>query len=366
MTDRELMQQALCALEQVAEYFDVDSTETKTIIALRERLAQPDPVPYWHSEFLKHNTTSEQPAQQPTNCRHCGGAADVICAGQCKDQPALEHEPENEPWCSMHSKPATPEMNAAVDVALGIVRKQPAQQQEPVAWMDGYRNIYSLEEKAAGCEDAVIPLVPATLQHWSDCAVHNEPAYQSGKCDCGGYTSPQPAQQKIGVCGEKRGACGLPCEPCEGKTDPDYVQQPAQQHPDLSHLRPETQEAIRGWIKDGTFFDRAIGAMHDQEKRLMAYEKAQQQEPIGEVFINTGSGALFAPMKDVRWKDGKMPPEGTKLYDRPPAKPLTDEQIEKKFEEFAAQYDTLGDEWQDMGANDYFKAGFKAAHSIKE
>ena len=63
-------------------------------------------------------------------------------------------------------------------------------EQEPVAWMDGYRNIYSLEEKAAGCEDAVIPLVPATLQHWSDCSVHNEPAYPSGKCDCGGYTTP--------------------------------------------------------------------------------------------------------------------------------------------------------------------------------
>lgn len=64
--------------------------------------------------------------------------------------------------------------------------------QEPVAWMDGYRNIYSLEEKAAGCEDAVIPLVPA-IQHWSDCAVHNEPAYPKGDCDCGGYTTPPAA-----------------------------------------------------------------------------------------------------------------------------------------------------------------------------
>lgn len=63
--------------------------------------------------------------------------------------------------------------------------------------MDDYRNIYSLEEKAAGCEDAVIPLVPATLQHWSDCSVHNEPAYPAGKCDCGGYASQQPAQQRI-------------------------------------------------------------------------------------------------------------------------------------------------------------------------
>ena len=37
-----------------------------------------------------------------------------------------------------------------------------------------------------------------------------------------------PAQQELGVCGERRGACGIPCEPCEGKPDPDYVQQPAQ------------------------------------------------------------------------------------------------------------------------------------------
>ena len=64
MTDRELMQQALEALDQVADYFNVDSTEAKTIIALRKRLVQPDPSAYWHNEFLKHNTTSEQPAQQ--------------------------------------------------------------------------------------------------------------------------------------------------------------------------------------------------------------------------------------------------------------------------------------------------------------
>ena len=76
-----------------------------------------------------------------------------------------------------------------------------AEKQEPVAWMDGYRNIYSLEEKAAGCEDAVIPLVPA-IQHWSDCAVHNEPAYPKGDCDCGGYTIPQPQREWVGLTDE--------------------------------------------------------------------------------------------------------------------------------------------------------------------
>ncbi len=26
------------------------------------------------------------------------------------------------------------------------------------------------------------------IEHWSDCAVHNEPAYPAGPCDCGGLT----------------------------------------------------------------------------------------------------------------------------------------------------------------------------------
>jgi hypothetical protein len=30
------------------------------------------------------------------------------------------------------------------------------------------------------------------IKHWSDCAVHNEPAYPNGECDCGGYTEPEP------------------------------------------------------------------------------------------------------------------------------------------------------------------------------
>lgn len=32
-----------------------------------------------------------------------------------------------------------------------------------------------------------LPKEPET-QHWSDCAVHNEPAYQKGECDCGGFS----------------------------------------------------------------------------------------------------------------------------------------------------------------------------------
>ena len=32
----------------------------------------------------------EQPA--PTNCRHCGGPDNVLCAGQCKNQPAQQQQ----------------------------------------------------------------------------------------------------------------------------------------------------------------------------------------------------------------------------------------------------------------------------------
>jgi len=94
-----------------------------------------------------------------------------------------------------------------------------AEKQEPVAWMDGYRNIYSLEEKAAGCEDAVIPLVPA-IQHWSDCAIHNEPAYPKSDCDCGGYTTPPAAQKSwIGLTDEE--ILEVLCIHVEESDDPD-------------------------------------------------------------------------------------------------------------------------------------------------
>ena len=58
--------------------------------------------------------------------------------------------------------------------------KNPAQQQEPVAWMDGYRNIYSLEEKAAGCVEATIALVPMANQEKTSGSPINEL-----QCVCG-------------------------------------------------------------------------------------------------------------------------------------------------------------------------------------
>ena len=52
------------------------------------------------------------------------------------------------------------------------------------------------------------------MKHWSDCAVHNAPAYTPGECDCGGYPSlnPIPTEStlapidlaKLGVVGAKQ------------------------------------------------------------------------------------------------------------------------------------------------------------------
>lgn len=62
------------------------------------------------------------------------------------------------------------------------------------------------------------------------------------------------------------------------------AEQPARQRePDLSGLKPSTQEVIKGWIEDGTFIERAIGAMQEQEAENMRLEKMAapvQQEPV--------------------------------------------------------------------------------------
>jgi hypothetical protein len=41
--------------------------------------------------------------------------------------------------------------------------------------------------------------------------------------------------------------------------------------------------------------------------------------------------------------------------------PLTDEQIDVKFEAFASKFDHESNEWLDMGVDEYFRAGFRTA-----
>lgn len=50
---------------------------------------------------------------------------------------------------------------------------------------------------------------------------------------------------------------------------------------------------------------------------------------------------------------------------QPALQPLTAKTLSDAFQVFASGFDTFGNEWQDMGADEYFNAGFKAAHNIK-
>jgi len=76
-------------------------------------------------------------------------------------------------------------------------------------------------------------------------------------------------------------------EESSGTEQPAPVTEPRKQEPDLSGLKPSTQEAIKGWIEDGTFIERAIRAMQEQEVENMRLEKMVapqpapvQQEPV--------------------------------------------------------------------------------------
>ena len=71
-------------------------------------------------------------------------------------------------------------LKKSLSIIQEALPEQSAQQQEPVAWMDGYRNIYSLEEKAAGCPEATIALVPMANQEKTSGSPINEL-----QCVCG-------------------------------------------------------------------------------------------------------------------------------------------------------------------------------------
>ena len=65
---------------------------------------------------------------------------------------------------ALKGQPAELSLHSWHDLPEVAQQLKAAQPHEPVAWMDGYRNIYSLEEKAAGCPEATIALVPLANQ----------------------------------------------------------------------------------------------------------------------------------------------------------------------------------------------------------
>jgi hypothetical protein len=68
-----------------------------------------------------------------------------------------------------------------------------AQTQEPVAWMDADGNVSDNNDHK--CFPIPLYTTPPQrteqepLAHWSDCAVHSEPAYPKSECDCGGIVA---------------------------------------------------------------------------------------------------------------------------------------------------------------------------------
>jgi hypothetical protein len=69
--------------------------------------------------------------------------------------------------------------------AITAIKQARSAPEEPVAWMDGYRNIYSLEEKATGCPEATIPLGPIANQLANQRGTSGSPVASELHCICG-------------------------------------------------------------------------------------------------------------------------------------------------------------------------------------
>jgi hypothetical protein len=78
------------------------------------------------------------------------------------------------------------------------------------------------------------------------------------------------------------------CAETDDGAVPLYEHPPVQQEVDLSGLKPATQEVVKGWIEDGTFIKRAIGAMQEQEAENMRLEKMVEDQPAQEFVCSTG------------------------------------------------------------------------------
>ena len=206
------------------------------------------------------------------------------------------------------------DVNKAITALREALAEQPAPVQEPVAFLaNGTRFKISYDSRQSGGQIHGIP--PELGGRWV--------AFVAADDDCHlKLTSPQPAQQEPVAWTATRlwnrrelWTCPADIERdlVDGDTSPPaqrtpfaYVwtnskgqaaygpiphdiysseplykaPQPAQQQePDFSGLKPSTQEVIKGWIEDGTFIKRAIGAMQEQEAENMRLEKMVKDQP---------------------------------------------------------------------------------------
>jgi len=74
--------------------------------------------------------------------------------------------------------------------AITAIKEALAQEQEPVK-MVAYNCFCGRTMKFESVHGVVAPqrTEQEPVAHWSDCAVHSEPAYPKGECDCGGIVA---------------------------------------------------------------------------------------------------------------------------------------------------------------------------------
>ena len=147
------------------------------------------------------------------------------------------------------------------------------------------------------------------------------------------------------------------------------VEQPAQQVVDSDEKAGAYMDA-RLWefIDMAAAWPKASPDPRTWNHVVVYASKPAQQEPVAWTNWRELVGARHYRTPGWEMYADKRNPDDVALYTSPPAqrKPLTDEQIDAEFDAFASKFDHESNEWLDMGVDAYFRAGFKAAHGIKE
>jgi hypothetical protein len=60
---------------------------------------------------------------------------------------------------------------------------------EALEYWDVHGKLHQPTEEAITAIKEALAQTQEPVAHWSDCAVHSEPAYPKGECDCGGFPS---------------------------------------------------------------------------------------------------------------------------------------------------------------------------------
>jgi hypothetical protein len=149
-------------------------------------------------------------------------------------------------------------------------------------------------------------------KHWSDCAVHSEPAYPAGECDCGGFKQYQDEGMcqacEFGQCTAKAG--------CVATSNPS----PKQEHGEQDNYQGSDAAKAAHMMDLYT----ALGVRWGDDP-FAVIAKMRDQQPKQE----QGEPLCTAAMFDDAFlaKSGLSP--DTKLYTTPQQrKPLTDEQAD--------------------------------------